>query len=356
MIANVRVELVAGALESGVRSAAGEWNERRALLLTLESDGGVLGRGEAAPLPGYSPDLLEACHEALAALRPEALGDVEREPDALQMLARGLEHVPLSLPAARFALETALLDLAGKLRGVPAWRLLGEPEAASLPLAALIGAAGDRRLEQRAEHALERGISTLKVKLGVHSPELELAALGRLRAALPAAVKLRLDANQSLSVARLPVLAAFSPEFVEEPLPSRELWELSGSPVALALDESLQGADERELRELLSLPALSAVVLKPMALGGIVRCLTLGRAARERGLGVVVSHLFDGPIGLAAAALVALHAGSPERAMGLDRHAGLALWSGLDVPALTPASVRSWTEPGFGVAHRRDNR
>src|SRR5262249_42046233 len=91
------------------RGAARGRSERAAVLLEARSNGGTVGLGEAAPLPGMSLDTLDDAEAAIAALarcvpfevtdRAIAIAD----PDAARMLAT-------APAAARFAIESALLD------------------------------------------------------------------------------------------------------------------------------------------------------------------------------------------------------------------------------------------------------
>ncbi len=80
------------------------------------------------------------------------------------------------------------------------------------------------------------------------------------------------------------------------------------------------------LPDLLRRGSFRVLVLKPMALGGFAACLELARIAAAAGGAVLVSHLFDGPVGLAAAAHLgfrlaragaALRPGAPPRARSL---------------------------------------
>jgi L-alanine-DL-glutamate epimerase-like enolase superfamily enzyme len=92
------------------------------------------------------------------------------------------------------------------------------------------------------------------------------------------------------------------------------------------------------------------LVLKPTVLGGLVACLALAREAAARGLAATVTHTFDGPVALAAAAelAAALPGGGP--ACGLDRHGGLDAWPPTSIPQLHPAHVASANRPGLGLA------
>jgi o-succinylbenzoate synthase len=313
--------------------AHARWHARSGLLLELGDELGNIGQGEASPLPGYSADELATSRDALQALE---LTGLELEPSSQKLFAAAGALVPAPARAARFALETALLDLLGHRLQKPAWALLTPGTPPPVPLAALLDARGAAELRSQADEALGRGLGTLKVKLGRAPGELD--DLARLRRHVGPDTTLRLDANQAFSdqeAARiLPALARLAPEFLEEPceLPT-EPW--NGSPIPLALDESLQRPGVELLLGRAALPrSVRVLVLKPTALGGFARCLELAELGRELGLGVVVTHTFEGPVAWAAAACLALVIESPGLAAGLDRHAGLGAW-----PAVTPATI-----------------
>ena len=85
-----------------------------------------------------------------------------------------------------------------------------------------------------------------------------------------------------------------------------------------------------------------------MVLGGLSHCLELGRRARALNLGVVVSHSFDGPVALAAAAALAL-ALPAGIAQGLAPHAGLSAWPPIPLP-IVGAKLQAWSGAGLGPA------
>jgi L-alanine-DL-glutamate epimerase-like enolase superfamily enzyme len=229
-----------------------------------------------------------------------------------------------------FALESAILDLVSKARRCPAWVLLrGDELAAPIPLSALAEGATPEALADAAARASARGIRVVKIKVG--GPDgltRDPPRLAAVRARLAGAVSMRLDANQTLSPERLrealDVYAAFGPELLEEPALPEALARLDASPIPLALDESLMHEQWRErLHAAGQTGALRAVVLKPMTLGGFDRCLSIAEAAHDLGLAVVVTHVFDGPIGSAAAACLALAVHGETMPCGLDAHGRL---------------------------------
>ena len=257
---------------------------RPGALVRLTGDARHAGVGEAAPLPGYSPDRLD---DVLAALR------------GLPPLAGALEEVallPAALPAARFALETALLELRGGLAA-----FLGRAPR-PFPRARLIADLA------AAEDAVAAGVRTLKIKIGVPG---DLALLAVLRRRFGDEVALRLDANGALAPEDLAAYAAARPELVEEPVADPRA--LPAAPFPVALDESLQHLDAATVAALARAGRIQALVLKPTTLGGALRCLRLAALAAELGLGVAVGHTFEGPVGRRAVA--ALAASLPGRVL-----------------------------------------
>lgn len=333
------------------------WSERAGLLVRLEDGSGLVGQGEAAPLPGYADDDLSATRAALEAWQGRVL-DVPPAGVKLDWLTAWREALPAGTPSATFALETALLDWIARREGLPLHRLLGRwmgrPGAplAPVPLAALLPADDLEPLEA-AERALARGYSTLKLKLGRPGCfEDELAAARRLRERLGRDVCLRFDANGGFSeleaAARLADLAPLEPEFVEEPV-ARGAPLPDAPAVPLALDESLRDVGLTLTPELAASQRVIALVLKPGVLGGLLAALRLAQHARALGLAPVVSHAFEGPVGFAAACELALALAETSHAAGLAPHAALDAWTAPLPAASAGARLVAHSAPGLGL-------
>jgi o-succinylbenzoate synthase len=333
-------------LDPPLSNALQQWNTRTTLSVFLHDRGSHLvpglsgerwaGRGEASPLPNYSPDTLLACEGALCAVPVAALNELDSLSSPQVILAEVQRLLPADVPAARFGLETALLDRLGQRLQRPLWSLLrdcvpeqdrGAIDAGSsgasgpLRLCALLRSEDPSDALEQARHHVAAGVRCFKLKVGpgVLLPSQE-SVLRALRAEHGAAVQLRLDANCSLSRATLADtlqrLAAYAPEFVEEPILQPLPGDLSHSPCAWALDESLQTLEPARLDELLSLPSCRAVVLKPTTLGGFRRCLELARWGRGHACEPVISHALEGPLGWLACVHLAMALG-PGPAAGL---------------------------------------
>lgn len=341
------------------------WTERVTLLLVASDGEGNVGLGEAAPLPAYSPDSLEDAWNALAPLVGRTVFDGEVGASGSSRELRALRD-GLPSAAARFAFESALLDLWGHRRGEPAWAVLTRirdelvPEAApreataagdERSVAALVPAGRGPAL-RHAERAFSRGIRCFKAKTGARGAwSEELATLRALRETFPGA-KLRVDGNQCLSPAelwqRLPAFRELSLEWLEEPVARFPAGIEPRLGVPLALDESLQS--DAPTAAAASEHGVRAYVLKPTTLGGLMRALELAADARNAGLVAVASHAYEGPVGFSAVAALALALGGDRPPDGLDWHAGVA--DAPSLPAFDTARGRipAWSEPGFGLS------
>lgn len=345
----------AGALRTTVADPFGR--EREAVVLRVADEDGEVGWGEASPLPGYSPDELDAVEAGLDqwASRWERGLTVATEHSSGVAALTNLgddawtAEALAQLPAARCAIDTALLDLAARRLGVPLHALLLDLDRPArpverVPVAALVTLAGvsrpgapagpDLALRAVAE-SVAAGYRTVKVKMGSEDYRFELEQILGIRAQFPY-LKIRLDVNGAwtpdharIRVGELKQL--INPELIEQPVGPEELLSFDSVGVPLAADESLRlpGAIDR-----LAEPGGCAfVVLKPMILGGLRPCQRIAGAAFGHGIGAIVSHTFGGPVAHAAAcelavALAAIDPAGGAAAAGLAGHDDLPQRSG----------------------------
>jgi o-succinylbenzoate synthase len=321
-------------------TAFGTLEERELLEVTVRDDGGgLVGRGEAAPLEPYDgvrvEDVraeLEACREAL--VDGEPLGAV-----------RAACRRRCSLSPALAALDVALWDLEARRAGVPLASLLSERAAARVSVNALISATDRAGASEEAAVAAAAGFRCVKVKVGVGDDAGRLAAV---RAAVGTGVAIRIDANGAWSpeeaVAALRALAPVGIELCEEPVRGaaaiRAVRAALAGAIPLALDESAREPGA------LAAGAADAVCLKIAGQGGITDLLRDAATARATGADVYVASTFDGPVGIAAGVHVAAALGV-ARACGL---ATLALFADVEDP-LPPrgGAIAVPAAPGLGV-------
>lgn len=350
-LGEIAVAEVSGELARPVGSSARPERQRSGLVVKLTDGDGNVGLGEASPLPGFSPDSLASSRAALERVEVRALeASLTGAERWLERLVRARGLLPSGAPAAAFALETALLDLACQRERRSPFELLEQTPLPRLELNAVLDGTPPDAFA-RAQALVRQGYRTLKVKLGARwEPAFDtLSALAK-----AGGLELRADANRCLDAAdlerALPRLAELGLEFLEEPC-APEFWAaLPHERPRLALDESLAGATSAGLPALVRASGAQVVVLKPMVLGGFSRCLELADAARACGCEVVVTHLFDGPIALRAASLLGFIVQSPGLAAGVAPHPGLAAWPALPEaselgPALDPGLFQAGVSP-----------
>ena len=275
-------------------AARGAWSEREAIVLAVSGDGGETGLGEAAPLPGMSIDTLDDAQRAIDEL-------ATRVPIALETPAHatGIADRVTGAPAARFAIETALLVAFAQHARTSVAQLWRAIPAGELRCAIVVDDAAEARA------AIARGARCLKIKVGGAAFADDLARVRSIAAVAPG-IAARIDANRRWPrEAALDHLAALaravsSLEYVEEPCEAaHELLDRT-LPCRIALDESLVELADADLARALASEQLAALVLKPTLLGGFARCLDLAARAHAHGVAPVVSHTLEGPIGRAA--------------------------------------------------------
>lgn len=311
--------------EGNARNARVGWNERRSWVVTIQTAGGAMGEGEAAPLPGYSPDDPEEVQDFL---RSWAGSTVVLDTEGVRVWPVLSDHTP---PSAAFALEQAVLTAAAREQGLTLREVLGGVPGRAVPVQAMLddpASAGTR-----AQLALRHGVCTFKLKVG-GSRDLRDDLLTYREAVTQAALsegvradrlRFRLDANGTAPHGWEEVVQQILPstEWIEEPVPDAAQKLPPSGSVPWALDESLAPVDPERWRR--TTDALGALVLKPTLLGGLRKCLGWSELARRWGVPVCVSHCFEIGAGFEGALALAAAVHRPGEVHGLFPHDFLSL-------------------------------
>ena len=263
--------------------------ERRELLLVRAYADGLVGHGETGPLALRGGRTLREIAAELAACE---------EPNAPAGLS----------PQAQLALDLALWDLRAQAAGKQLCELLGAAPA-SVECNATLLAGEPAAVAESARAWSAQGFRTFKLKVGVDGDVEQVEAV---RAALPDDALIRVDANAMWSVddaaQKLERMAPL--ELAEQPVAGlHEMAALRArTRTTLAADESVVSVADAER----AAAACDAATVKLAKVGSI-------GAAREIAdrLPVYMSSALDGPVGIAAAAHVALAVPSGGFAHGL---------------------------------------
>jgi L-Ala-D/L-Glu epimerase len=264
------------------------WNSFDSIVVEISQDGHV-GRGEALGVY-YLHETTDSLITQIEHVARRVESGIDR--DALNKL--------LPPGGARNAIDCALWDLEAKLTGRAIWDLTGvQPRA--LETVFTIGL--EATPEEMADKAVAAaGHTLLKVKLDADRPLQRLAAI---RAARPDA-RLVVDANQGWSFSELqelaPHFARLGVQLIEQPLPRDQDRELEDykSPVPLCADESCLHLGELDQ----AARRYQLINIKLDKTGGLTHALQLARAARARGLGLMVGCMGGGSLAMAPAFVI----------------------------------------------------
>jgi L-alanine-DL-glutamate epimerase-like enolase superfamily enzyme len=317
------------------RIARGASDVRENLLVEVEHEG-VVGLGEAAPIPRYGEDRASAAAavEAMAG----RLGDPRHFATAAGAAAVAGQR------SAEAAVDMALHDLAARRLGVPLFELLGLDPGRTPQTSFTIGLDTPEIVVRKVREASAYPI--LKVKMGAADDRAVLSAV-RDTTDRP----IRVDANEGWTpedaLARLEWLAGMGVEFVEQPLPADRIEETRAlrrnSPLPFYADESVHGA--RDIPRLAG--AFDGINIKLMKCGGIAEALRMIAVARAHGMKVMLGCMIESSVAITAAAHLSPLVDTADLDGNLllerDPFVGAAVRSGrLELPRT----------PGLGVAPR----
>ncbi|MBI4577093.1 MAG: o-succinylbenzoate synthase [Planctomycetes bacterium] len=273
---------------------------RRCLVLSVES-GGVQGHGEcvAAREPLYSAETTgTAWHVLTEFFLPALLGVEVASPEEVPRRLAGWRGHPM----AKAAVEAAVWDLVGRLRGASLSRLLGgtRPQVevgVSLGLEPTLDA-----LLARIEAYRGQGYRRIKVKV---KPGWDLEVVSAIRARFGVDLPLSVDANGAYGLedaAHLQGLDRHGLAMIEQPLAPDDLVDHAELARRLAtpicLDESIRHA--QDARQALNLGACRVINIKAARVGGLTEALRIHDLCRARGVPVWCGGMLETGVGRAA--------------------------------------------------------
>lgn len=292
-------------------TARGVLQRREMVLLRVRDEDGVVGLGEAVPL----------------ALRGGV--GIEQVVRELEGWGEGRDATGLSAPA-RCAIATAELDLLGR-------RAAGSTPASApteaVPCNATLVAGAPEEVAAQALRWAEDGFTTFKLKLAAETvKESDMRTLLRsrdpetvraVREAVGPEARIRVDVNEAwgLETAKR-MLAELEPlgiELAEQPVAGLEAMAelVASTSIPLAADESVATLEEAERAA--ALGACEFTGIKLSKVGGPAEALAIADV-----LPAYVTSALDGPVGIAAAAQVALSLAETDRPERLHLAHGLA--------------------------------
>lgn len=286
-------------------SAAGALTERIGAIVRLTTDSGIVGIGEAAPLPDRQTDTVAEINDGLKRMANSL-------PGYELSSAQSLDELPEVSAAVTCAVETAALDALGRAQGVSVASLLAPAIHDSVAVNAVIAEPDARLASEAARAAREAGFTCIKLKVGMAADlDSERARVAAVREALGPELLLRLDANGAWStdeaVRIIHSLASYQLDLVEQPIAPGDPKGLaavrSAVSVPIAADEDV--TDEAAALRLVEANAVDCLVVKLVVVGGPGAAMRIAEIAKQADISTIITTSIESGVGVVAALHVA---------------------------------------------------
>ncbi len=274
---------------------------RSALLVKIETDAGIVGWGETAPVSGAQSTIEQQ-------LTPQLIG---QNPLHYRRLWRNLWGPNFGNGLAVGAVEMALNDLRGKVLGLSVAELFGGRLRDKVPVYGstmnyVEGEEPEDLFPREAAARVAEGYKALKMRIGRYSVAREAKFIRAVRDAVGPDVRLMADANAAYTLRSAVqmgrVLDELNFDFFEEPLPQSPRYagyeELRDKlPLPLAGGEAV---DSRiAAKDLIDRRAVDIIQPDAALCGGIGEALFIGEMAALAGIRCI-PHCWGGAISIAA--------------------------------------------------------
>lgn len=288
------------------------------VILRLTAESGETGFGEASPWAVFT-GTAEGNFAALDRyLRPLIVGRTIAESQSIMCDA---QKAVVHCGEAKAALETALLDLKGRVLGVPVYELLGGSVRNSIPLSVSLANPDFDADIALVEQLREDKVGIVKFKTGIKDHAFDLMRVERLRSDYPE-FDIRIDYNQGLeptdALRKLRDMEIFDVTFIEQPVPASDYRVMQD--LASALDTPLL-ADETvftaaDMTRAIEDRLCNCVSVKIMKCGGLRNGQSIAAIAGAAGMAAYGGDMFE--TGIAHLAGTHMIAATPNISLGCE--------------------------------------
>lgn len=308
IITGVRISKLRLSYAQPFRIAIGEMTGSDNVVLTIETDTGLLGWGEASPCPPITGDSQAG---AIAAAHDVAALMIGKDPVATDARMAEFDRLTAGNPSIRAAFDMAMYDLAARAANMPLYRFLGGEQRPlhtdqTIPIQPDVAAT-----RTKAREILAAGFEVIKVKVG-RPGLIDVDHVLAVRALVGPAVGIRIDGNQGwdlpTAVANIRAMEGANIDYVEQPLPAWDLNSLSRLRrmvnVPICLDESV--FDDKDALKAIHADAADYINIKLGKSGGIHTALRIEAVAAAAGKRCMIGCFGESRLALTAAAHLAM--------------------------------------------------
>lgn len=280
-------------------------------IVAVDSDEGIVGWGEMAPLGSfYSPAFAAGARAGIAELAPHLL---DADPTQPRVINAVLDEVMRGQPYVKSALDMACWDLKAKAAGQLLCVATGGRFGSTVPLYHAIPPDSTEAMTARAAALLQEGYRRLQVKVG-GDPRRDYERVTAVRDFVGSDVELYVDANGSWTTAQALEFLRLSRQLevtIEQPCKTYAECRAvrRHCPHPMVLDESIDSLDAFLTAH--ADRAADGITIKLSRVGGVTRALLIRDAAAECNMHITIED--TGGASIDTAAMVHLSMSTPER-------------------------------------------
>lgn len=271
-----------------VSSAYGTRYYMDGVFLKITTDGGHFGFGEAgAVIPGYLGETQDSILSAITKiLAPKAL--IGEDPLCIGAIVNKMDALLLGNTQAKAIVDLALHDLAGRILGVPVYKLLGGGNSIRNPIAWVVTAEDMKQVTEDARRAAKEGFGHIDIKVGALKPAEDIKRVASIREAVGKDVRLTVDANGAwtpdVAVNTLNRMQPYDLYGVEQP--TADIFGLAEvrrrTGLTVIADEAVRSL--ADLRAVIELRAADVCGVKIARVGGLYKTRQMVTVAEAAGI------------------------------------------------------------------------
>lgn len=286
------------------------------LILEIITKSGVKGYGEAAASKYVMNETIDGAINFAKNALEQTVGENVFNRNNIMNLLKGM-NAPYCIMNA---VNSAIIDINGKILEVPACQLFGA-EAKDIKTSATVSIGSLKDTVKSAEQRLKEGFKALKIKVGVNLNK-DIRRIKEVRS-ISDDFELYVDANQGYSVNDAMYFAEkteqYNIEFIEQPVPAKDLSALRKvklfSPIPIMADEAVK--TPADAANVILMDAVDYINIKLTKAGGIDEAIKIAHIAEAAYKDTMLGCMLGTPV-LLAASYTAFNAASSVTFADLD--------------------------------------
>ncbi|MCL6014164.1 MAG: dipeptide epimerase [Candidatus Thermoplasmatota archaeon] len=306
MIKSVKFKKMNLEMKKPFKIALGSTDFYEGFLVSIETDDGITGYGEATTTPFITGDTIGSIESELAFFSKKLVGEDE-SPETVNTKMKAWMR---SSKASRNAIDCALWDIIGKRANMNLVKLLGNHKK-SILTSYTVDLVDSETAKTQAKELLSQGLRVFKIKVGSGIEE-DLKRVKVVREIVGEDKMIYIDFNQAYSVKNAVkisrLLEPYNIEFMEQPIASTDISGLrfirDHSEIPVYADETI--FTPQDVSEVMRREAVDGINIKLMKSGGISDAMQMANTAKSFGVPVMIGCMVETRIANTSGLIVAL--------------------------------------------------